>query len=77
MPSDLAKKKAAKKKEAAKARQRSKKPEDVNEENDQAEPQQNGADSNGRISMDALKRHQKPLKRKSNHLFWLLKGLPT
>uniref|UniRef100_A0A3B3B738 ATP-binding cassette, sub-family F (GCN20), member 2b n=1 Tax=Oryzias melastigma TaxID=30732 RepID=A0A3B3B738_ORYME len=47
MPSDLAKKKAAKKKEAAKARQRSKKPEDVNEENDQAEPQQNGADSNG------------------------------
>uniref|UniRef100_A0A3P9J2I4 ATP binding cassette subfamily F member 2 n=1 Tax=Oryzias latipes TaxID=8090 RepID=A0A3P9J2I4_ORYLA len=47
MPSDLAKKKAAKKKEAAKARQRSKKPEDANEENDQAEPQENGADSNG------------------------------
>lgn len=47
MPSDLAKKKAAKKKEAAKARQRSKKPDELNEEGEQAEPQQNGADSNG------------------------------
>lgn len=47
MPSDLAKKKAAKKKEAAKARQRSKKPEELNGEAEQAEPQQNGADSNG------------------------------
>lgn len=50
MPSDLAKKKAAKKKEAAKARQRTKKPEELNGEAgeaEQAEPQQNGADSNG------------------------------
>uniref|UniRef100_A0A673CHF1 ATP-binding cassette sub-family F member 2 n=1 Tax=Sphaeramia orbicularis TaxID=375764 RepID=A0A673CHF1_9TELE len=42
MPSDLAKKKAAKKKEAAKARQRTKKPDDVNEESEQPEPQRNG-----------------------------------
>lgn len=47
MPSDLAKKKAAKKKEAAKARQRTKKPDDVNEESDQPELQRNGAESNG------------------------------
>ncbi|KAJ0022809.1 hypothetical protein NQD34_014943 [Periophthalmus magnuspinnatus] len=47
MPSDLAKKKAAKKKEAAKARQRTKKPEDVNGESEQPEAQENGAESNG------------------------------
>lgn len=47
MPSDLAKKKAAKKKEAAKARQRSKKPEEVNGETEHPEAQRNGADSNG------------------------------
>lgn len=47
MPSDLAKKKAAKKKEAAKARQRTKKPEEVNEEADLPDTQQNGAESNG------------------------------
>lgn len=44
MPSDLAKKKAAKKKEAAKARQRTKKTE---EEGEQPETQLNGAESNG------------------------------
>lgn len=44
MPSDLAKKKAAKKKEAAKARQRTKKPDELNEE---AEAKTNGAESNG------------------------------
>lgn len=47
MPSDLAKKKAAKKKEAAKARQRTKKSDEVNEEGDQPEAQCNGAESNG------------------------------
>lgn len=47
MPSDLAKKKAAKKKEAAKARQRTKKPDEVNEEGEQPEAQRNGAESNG------------------------------
>uniref|UniRef100_A0A7N8YFF1 ATP-binding cassette sub-family F member 2 n=1 Tax=Mastacembelus armatus TaxID=205130 RepID=A0A7N8YFF1_9TELE len=47
MPSDLAKKKAAKKKEAAKARQRTKKPDEVNEESEQPETQRNGAESNG------------------------------
>lgn len=46
MPSDLAKKKAAKKKEAAKGRQRTKKPEEV-KDGDQAEVQSNGAESNG------------------------------
>lgn len=46
MPSDLAKKKAAKKKEAAKARQRTKKT-DENEEGEQPETQINGAESNG------------------------------
>lgn len=46
MPSDLAKKKAAKKKEAAKARQRSKKPEEVNGEAEYPDTQ-NGAESNG------------------------------
>uniref|UniRef100_A0A3B4AK15 ATP-binding cassette sub-family F member 2 n=1 Tax=Periophthalmus magnuspinnatus TaxID=409849 RepID=A0A3B4AK15_9GOBI len=46
MPSDLAKKKAAKKKEAAKARQRTKKPEDVNGESEQPEAQENGAEIN-------------------------------
>lgn len=48
MPSDLAKKKAAKKKEAAKARQRTKKPDELNGECDQAEGQSNGAVSNGK-----------------------------
>lgn len=47
MPSDLAKKKAAKKKEAAKARQRTKKTDELNEEGDQPEAQTNGAESNG------------------------------
>lgn len=47
MPSDLAKKKAAKKKEAAKARQRSKKPDDLNGEAEQPDTQTNGAESNG------------------------------
>ncbi|CAG5896167.1 unnamed protein product [Menidia menidia] len=54
MPSDLAKKKAAKKKEAAKARQRTKKPEDLNEEGgegEQPETQRNGAESNGVASL--------------------------
>uniref|UniRef100_A0AAQ6ACS6 ATP-binding cassette sub-family F member 2 n=1 Tax=Amphiprion ocellaris TaxID=80972 RepID=A0AAQ6ACS6_AMPOC len=51
MPSDLAKKKAAKKKEAAKARQRTKKPDEVNEEGEQPEPQSNGAESNGIASL--------------------------
>uniref|UniRef100_A0A3B4DAL7 ATP-binding cassette sub-family F member 2 n=1 Tax=Pygocentrus nattereri TaxID=42514 RepID=A0A3B4DAL7_PYGNA len=43
MPSDLAKKKAAKKKEAAKARQRPKKAEEVNGEAEKPESQENGA----------------------------------
>ncbi|XP_064797802.1 ATP-binding cassette sub-family F member 2-like isoform X1 [Oncorhynchus masou masou] len=48
MPSDLAKKKAAKKKEAAKSRQAgTKKTDEFNGENDQPESQENGADSNG------------------------------
>uniref|UniRef100_A0AAV2L4C9 ATP-binding cassette sub-family F member 2 n=1 Tax=Knipowitschia caucasica TaxID=637954 RepID=A0AAV2L4C9_KNICA len=47
MPSDLAKKKAAKKKEAAKARQRTKKSDEVDGDNEQAEAQENGAESNG------------------------------
>lgn len=47
MPSDLAKKKAAKKKEAAKARQRTKKTDELNGEGDQPEAQTNGAESNG------------------------------
>uniref|UniRef100_A0A1A7Y619 ATP-binding cassette sub-family F member 2 n=1 Tax=Iconisemion striatum TaxID=60296 RepID=A0A1A7Y619_9TELE len=47
MPSDLAKKKAAKKKEAAKARQRTKKSDELNGEGDQPETQENGAHSNG------------------------------
>lgn len=42
MPSDLAKKKAAKKKEAAKARQRPKKAEEVNGEGEKPESQENG-----------------------------------
>uniref|UniRef100_A0A3P9NHE9 ATP-binding cassette sub-family F member 2 n=1 Tax=Poecilia reticulata TaxID=8081 RepID=A0A3P9NHE9_POERE len=46
MPSDLAKKKAAKKKEAAKARQRPKKSEEVDGDGEQPEIQENGADSN-------------------------------
>lgn len=52
MPSDLAKKKAAKKKEAAKARQRTKKPEDgVNGDAEKPEIQQNGAaEVNGKAS---------------------------
>jgi len=52
MPSDLAKKKAAKKKEAAKARQRTKKPEDgVDGDEEKPEGQQNGAaEVNGKKS---------------------------
>lgn len=42
MPSDLAKKKAAKKKEAAKARQRPKKNEELNGEGEKPESQENG-----------------------------------
>lgn len=52
MPSDLAKKKAAKKKEAAKARQRTKKADEINEEGEQAETQLNGAQSNGKRGSD-------------------------
>ncbi|KAK5601545.1 ATP-binding cassette sub- F member 2 [Crenichthys baileyi] len=51
MPSDLAKKKAAKKKEAAKARQRPKKCDEINEDGEQPEIQENGADSNGLASL--------------------------
>ncbi|KAG7231191.1 hypothetical protein INR49_012022 [Caranx melampygus] len=51
MPSDLAKKKAAKKKEAAKARQRTKKPDEVNGDSEQPETQRNGAESNGIASL--------------------------
>uniref|UniRef100_A0A3B5LYQ0 ATP-binding cassette sub-family F member 2 n=1 Tax=Xiphophorus couchianus TaxID=32473 RepID=A0A3B5LYQ0_9TELE len=51
MPSDLAKKKAAKKKEAAKARQRPKKSEEVNGDEEQPEIEENGADSNGVSSL--------------------------
>ncbi len=47
MPSDLAKKKAAKKKEAAKARQRVKKHDDVNGEEELQDGQGNGAETNG------------------------------
>ncbi|KPP58175.1 ATP-binding cassette sub-family F member 2-like [Scleropages formosus] len=46
MPSDLAKKKAAKKKEAAKARQRTKKPDEVNGEAEKPECQENGTADN-------------------------------
>lgn len=52
MPSDLAKKKAAKKKEAAKARQRTKKPDELNGESEQPETQRNGAESNGERRTD-------------------------
>lgn len=53
MPSDLAKKKAAKKKEAAKARQRTKRPdEEGNEDGEQPETQSNGAESNGEGGTD-------------------------
>lgn len=56
MPSDLAKKKAAKKKEAAKARQRSKKPEEngVNGEGEKPESQENGAADDGKTSACCL-----------------------
>lgn len=47
MPSDLAKKKAAKKKEAAKARQRTKKPDEVNGD---PESQENGAVDSGKTN---------------------------
>nr|XP_055063401.1 ATP-binding cassette, sub-family F, member 2b isoform X2 [Misgurnus anguillicaudatus] len=54
MPSELAKKKAAKKKEAAKARQRVKKHEEVNDEEEQTDGQVNGAvtdeDANGDVA---------------------------
>ena len=48
----MAKKKAAKKKEAAKARQRTKKPDEVNDESEQPETQRNGAESNGEQRAD-------------------------
>ncbi|MCJ8731834.1 hypothetical protein PDJAM_G00203850 [Pangasius djambal] len=52
MPSDLAKKKAAKKKEAAKARQRPKKAEEVNDEGEKPESQENGvSEINGVASL--------------------------
>uniref|UniRef100_A0A8C8EXC0 ABC transporter domain-containing protein n=1 Tax=Oncorhynchus tshawytscha TaxID=74940 RepID=A0A8C8EXC0_ONCTS len=55
MPSDLAKKKAAKKKEAAKSRQAgTKKTDEFNGENDQPESQENGADSNGERRVASL-----------------------
>ncbi|XP_060949694.1 ATP-binding cassette, sub-family F, member 2b [Limanda limanda] len=47
MPSDLAKKKAAKKKEAAKGRGRTKKSDELDGDGDQPETQTNGAESNG------------------------------
>lgn len=47
MPSDLAKKKAAKKKEAAKARQRAKKPDEVGKVVDVPERPVDGAELNG------------------------------
>ncbi|KAJ4925192.1 hypothetical protein JOQ06_017928 [Pogonophryne albipinna] len=50
MPSDLAKKKAAKKKEAAKGRGRTKKTDEL-EDGDQPEAQSNGAQSNGIASL--------------------------
>uniref|UniRef100_A0A8C1IHB9 ABC transporter domain-containing protein n=1 Tax=Cyprinus carpio TaxID=7962 RepID=A0A8C1IHB9_CYPCA len=52
MPSDLAKKKAAKKKEAAKARQRVKKHDDVNGEGELQDAQVNGAVTNGETNGD-------------------------
>ncbi|KTG39870.1 hypothetical protein cypCar_00018202, partial [Cyprinus carpio] len=52
MPSDLAKKKAAKKKEAAKARQRVKKHDDVNGEGELQDGQVNGAVTNGETNGD-------------------------
>ena len=52
MPSDLAKKKAAKKKEAAKARQRTKKTDELDGDGEQQEAQLNGADSNGKRRTD-------------------------
>lgn len=54
MPSDLAKKKAAKKKEAAKARQRSKKPDELNGEAEQPDAPTNGAESNGERKTEFL-----------------------
>ncbi|AWP17007.1 putative ATP-binding cassette sub-family F member 2 [Scophthalmus maximus] len=51
MPSDLAKKKAAKKKEAAKARGRTKKSDEGNEESEEPETQGNRAESNGIASL--------------------------
>ncbi|KPP75119.1 ATP-binding cassette sub-family F member 2-like, partial [Scleropages formosus] len=51
MPSDLAKKKAAKKKEAAKARQRAKKQDEVNGENDKPDTLENLPEHNGVASL--------------------------
>ncbi|XP_016410500.1 ATP-binding cassette sub-family F member 2-like [Sinocyclocheilus rhinocerous] len=52
MPSDLAKKKAAKKKEAAKAQQDVKKHDDVNGEGELHDGQVNGAVTNGETNED-------------------------
>ncbi|XP_018621140.1 ATP-binding cassette sub-family F member 2-like isoform X3 [Scleropages formosus] len=51
MPSDLAKKKAAKKKEAAKVRQRAKKQDEVNGENDKPDTLENLPEHNGVASL--------------------------
>lgn len=63
MPSDLAKKKAAKKKEAAKARQRPKKAEEVNGEGEKPEGQENYvSELNGEFSTGSFFESQSPLK---------------
>ncbi|XP_051559655.1 ATP-binding cassette, sub-family F, member 2b isoform X2 [Myxocyprinus asiaticus] len=54
MPSELAKKKAAKKKEAAKARQRVKKHEEANGEGEHPDGQVNGVMSNGEANGDVV-----------------------
>lgn len=56
MPSDLAKKRAAKKKEAAKARQRTKKADEVNDGDSELE-QQNEAENNGERRVDIRMRN--------------------
>lgn len=50
MPSDLAKKKAAKKKEAAKARQRVKKHDEVNGDGELPDGPVNDAETNGEVN---------------------------
>jgi len=55
MPSDLAKKKAAKKKEAAKARQRSKKHDEVNGDGELPDGQENCAVTDGEANGGVFK----------------------